>query len=87
MSIVLPNLLVSNPWGFIFYDQKNFIGTIPVQLSLRVRSHGLLVYRLCLLPDTPIIFISYLSYLDRLTARKYNEKCHAKAGLITQDYI
>jgi len=27
-----------------------------VQLSLRVRSHDLLVYRLCLLPDTPIIF-------------------------------
>ena len=28
-----------------------------MQLSLRVRSHGLLVCRLCLLPDTPIIAI------------------------------
>ena len=34
-----------------------FMIIVTVQLSLRVRSHGLLVYRLCLLPDTPIIFI------------------------------
>ena len=34
--------------------------TCFVQFSSRVRSHGLLVHRLCFLPDTPIIFIYLL---------------------------
>ena len=49
--------------------------TCFVQLSLRVRSHGLLVYRLCLLPDTPIIYIfnwtaEYCMVLDHMTCKK-----------------
>ena len=40
--------------------------TCFVQLSLRVRSHGLLVYRLCLLPDTPIIYTMHVTYWSHL---------------------
>ena len=34
-----------------------------MQLCLRVRSHGLLVYRLCLLPDTPIIYLYLIIFI------------------------
>ena len=53
-------------WGRYF---KN------VQLSLRVRSHGLLVYRLCLLPDTPIIFIYLFKCLGNVTSYSYILLC------------
>ena len=36
-----------------FFFHFLFKHALCMQLSLRVKSHGLLVYRLCLLPDTP----------------------------------
>ena len=37
------------------FSSFTFFSNMLCAVKLRVRSHGLLVYRLCLLPDTPII--------------------------------
>jgi len=51
----------------VYILHYRWVGMTTLKLSLRVRSHGLLVYRLCLLPDTPIIF-------DNLIAQTKDDK-------------